>query len=98
LQRLHVIPKRCVGGRRAASYTTGKTTRGGAGLPEGQMFAIWQLSKVLRCKRQHIVDLVETSQLVALYLPGANNSRSCVRVPRASVIVFLEARQNVSES
>jgi len=62
------------------------------------MFAIWQLSKVLRCNRQHIVDLVEQGELVAFDLRGANSSRSCVRVPRASVIAFLEARQNVSES
>src|SRR5262249_56940112 len=52
LQRLHVIPKRCVGGRRAASYTTGKTTRGGSGLPEGPKVWILPTSQGLRFKRQ----------------------------------------------
>jgi Helix-turn-helix domain len=64
---------------------------GVVGLPEGEMFSIEQLSKILRCNRQHIVALVEEGELVAYDLRGKDSGRSCVRVLRDSVISFLRA-------
>jgi hypothetical protein len=56
---------------------------------KGEMFAVWQLSEILRCNRQHIIDLVEQGELVAFDLRGAGSSRATLRIPRDSVKSFL---------
>jgi hypothetical protein len=40
-----------------------------------------------------VPQLSEQGDLVAFDLRGVNSNRACVRIPRASVVSFLEARQ-----
>jgi len=60
-----------------------------AALPDGGMFSIEQLAKILRCSRQHVADLVEQGEFVAFDLRGKDSGRSCIRITRDSVIAFL---------
>jgi hypothetical protein len=67
-----------------------------ARLPAGQCFPVWQLAKLLGCHRQHIINLVEQGDLVAFDLRGPGSSRATLRIPRNSMIAFLEARQIIA--
>jgi hypothetical protein len=63
-------------------------------LPPGESFPVRQLAKLLGCNHQRITELIEEGALDAfdLRVPGA--SRAWIRIPRASVIAFLEKRSS----
>jgi hypothetical protein len=52
------------------------------------------LAKLWKVPRSRITALVEEGELVAFDLRAKGSSRSCVRVTRASLISFMEARQD----
>jgi excisionase family DNA binding protein len=65
-------------------------------LPPGETFAVWQLAKMLNCHRSHLVHLIEAGEIVAFDLRGKKASRSTMRVPRNSIVEFLEKRQVIA--
>ncbi len=65
-------------------------------LPPGETFAVWQLAKLLWCHRNHLVHLIEEGELVAFDLRGKGSTRSTLRVPRGSIVSFLEKRQVIA--
>jgi helix-turn-helix protein len=63
-------------------------------LPAGESFPIWYLAKLFHCDRQHLVHLVKSGEIAgAIDLRGKSSSRSCIRIPRDSLIEFLESRK-----
>lgn len=65
-----------------------------AELPNFQFFPVWLLAKTWHCHRTHVVNLIEAGELkVPVDLRGANSSKSMWRVPRASIIEFLNKRK-----
>jgi hypothetical protein len=65
-------------------------------LPPGESFAVWQLAKLLHCHRTHLVHLIESGELVAFDLRAKSASRSTMRVPRDSIVEFLQKRQVIA--
>jgi hypothetical protein len=62
-------------------------------LPAGESFPVWRLAQLFHIHRTHLTNLIEQGELVAFDLRGKNSSRSCVRVPRNSLVEFLAKRQ-----
>lgn len=65
-----------------------------AWLPQGGALPVYIVARALGLHRSHIVSLIEEGELVAFDLRGAGSSRSTLRIPRQSLIQFLEARQS----
>jgi len=65
-------------------------------LPAGESFPVWQLAQMFHVHRTHLTNLIEQGELVAFDLRGKASSRSCVRVPRTSLVEFLARRQIVA--
>jgi hypothetical protein len=63
-------------------------------LPAGESFPVWQLAQMFHVDRKHLINLIESGEIkVAFDLRGKASSQSCIRVPRNSLLEFLEKRQ-----
>jgi hypothetical protein len=65
-------------------------------LPPWDFFPVWWLAKSWHGSDEHVLRLIEKGELpvgVDLRSPGA--SRSMIRIPRKSVIEFLNRRKNL---
>jgi Helix-turn-helix domain len=68
-------------------------------LPAGESFPVWQLARLFHVDRQHLVNLIESGEIkVAIDLRGKTSSRSCIRVPRNSLIEFLQSRKVIASA
>jgi hypothetical protein len=57
-------------------------------------FPVWELAKSWHCSVQHIINLVESGELkVPVDLKGKSATKTMIRVPRASVVEFLNRRK-----
>jgi len=65
-------------------------------LPAGESFPVWQLAQMFHVSKLHLSNLIEQGELAAFDLRGKASSRSCVRVPRNSLVEFLAKRQIVA--
>lgn len=69
----------------------------GQELPRQDFFPTWQLARLWHCTAQHVVNLVESGELlIALDLRGKASSKSMIRVPRKAVVRFLNARKDLA--
>jgi hypothetical protein len=65
-------------------------------LPVWEFFPVWWLAKTWRCDGKHIVRLIDSGELeVALDIRNKVSSRMMIRVPRKSVVHFLNKRKNL---
>jgi hypothetical protein len=65
-----------------------------ASLPPQDFFPVWQLARIWKAHRQHVINLIESGELkVPVDLRNKASSRSMIRVPRASVVEFLNRRK-----
>lgn len=62
-------------------------------LPAGEMLAINELSKILRCTRQQVIALCEDGSLEGAVDLRCRGSRAMLRVPRGAVVSFLESQK-----
>lgn len=63
-------------------------------LPQQEFFPVWQLAKLWKANRQHIINLIESGELkVPVDLRGKAATKTMIRVPRGSVIEFLNRRK-----
>lgn len=65
--------------------------------PGRSLLLISEVSKALKCTNQHVIDLVEEGQLVAVDIAGpvadpSQKPRRCLRIPVGSYDNFLHAR------
>jgi len=64
--------------------------------PNRNFLMISEVSKVLKCTNQHVLDLIEEGQLVAVDISGPavdrNTARRCLRIPVSSYDNFLRTR------
>jgi hypothetical protein len=66
-------------------------------LPAGESFPVWQLAQLFHVNRQHLINLIESGEIkIAFDFRGKSSSKSCIRVPRDSLIAFLEKRQVIA--
>lgn len=66
-------------------------------LPPWDFFPIWHLAERWHCSPAHIINLIASGQLpVNVDLRNLNTSRSMIRVPRKSVVAFLNARKDLA--
>ncbi len=64
-------------------------------LPEWNFFPVHWLAKEWHCSGKHICNLIDTDELkIGIDLRGLKSSRAMIRVPRKSLVEFLNARQN----
>lgn len=66
-------------------------------LPAGvESFALHWLAKRWKCSVRHLFKLVESGEFkVAIDLRGLNSSKACIRLPRQSVVDFLNRRKDL---
>ena len=63
-------------------------------LPRIEFVPVFLLAKLWRCHRQHIINLIDSGELkVPVDLRGKASSKSMIRIPRASVVEFLNRRK-----
>jgi hypothetical protein len=62
--------------------------------PKMEFFPVWFLGKLWHCSAQHVINLVDSGELkVPVDLKGKAASKTMIRVPRASVVEFLNRRK-----
>src|SRR6266446_5915137 len=67
----------------------------GQELPPQDFFPVWQLAKIWHCSSEHVTRLVESEELpVGVDLRNKASSKTMIRVPRKSVVEFLNRRKD----
>jgi Helix-turn-helix domain len=62
--------------------------------PPGQWVPLFELSRLLKVRREKLLELIEEGELAPAFdLRGKGSSRSAIRIPRAAVLEFLENRR-----
>lgn len=62
--------------------------------PNMAFFPVWFLAKLWHCSVQHVLNLVDSGELpVPVDLRGKAATKTMIRVPRASVVEFLNRRK-----
>lgn len=60
-----------------------------------ESFALHEVAKIFHCSTQHFVNLIESGELrVPLDLRNKASSRAMIRVPRSSLVEFVNRRSN----
>lgn len=67
-----------------------------AALPPQEFFPAWQLARSWHCHVSHVINLIQSGELpVGVDLRNKASSKTMIRVPRASVALFLNRRKDL---
>ncbi len=62
--------------------------------PKMDFFPVWFLAKLWHCSAQHVLNLIDTGEMpVPVDLRGKAATKTMIRVPRKSVVEFLNRRK-----